>query len=406
VSTTFTYRVRDKAGRTVEGELEADNATLVAGKLRSMGYTPISIEKRGSQGVFTEVKIPGLTDRVKLKDVAVFSRQFATMINSGLALLRALAILAEQTENKELARIIGEVRIDVEKGSSLSAALSRHPKAFSRLYVSMVRSGEAGGTLDSVLLRLADTIEKQVELRRKIKSAMTYPIVVFVLVIMIATAMLVFIVPTFKNMYKDLGGTLPAATRFLIAVSDAARTMFPFIIVGLILGAWGFRRWIKSDSGRARWDTVKLRFPVFGPLVRKTALSRFSRTLAALTRSGVPILESLDIVSITSGNHVVSVAIEDVQRAVKGGDSLARPLENHEVFPPMVVQMMAVGEETGALDEMLDKIADFYDQEISATVDALTSLIEPLLIIMMGIIVGGMIIALYLPMFNIIKLIK
>jgi len=189
-------------------------------------------------------------------------------------------------------------------------------------------------------------------------------------------------------------------------VSDAARTMFPFIIVGLILGAWGFRRWIKSDSGRARWDTVKLRFPVFGPLVRKTALSRFSRTLAALTRSGVPILESLDIVSITSGNHVVSVAIEDVQRAVKGGDSLARPLENHEVFPPMVVQMMAVGEETGALDEMLDKIADFYDQEISATVDALTSLIEPLLIIMMGIIVGGMIIALYLPMFNIIKLIK
>jgi type IV pilus assembly protein PilC len=406
VSTTFTYRVRDKAGRTVEGELEADNATLVAGKLRSMGYTPISIEKRGSQGVFTEVKIPGLTDRVKLKDVAVFSRQFATMINSGLALLRALAILAEQTENKELARIIGEVRIDVEKGSSLSAALSRHPKAFSRLYVSMVRSGEAGGTLDSVLLRLADTIEKQVELRRKIKSAMTYPIVVFVLVIMIATAMLVFIVPTFKNMYKDLGGTLPAPTRFLIAVSDAARTMFPFIIVGLILGAWGFRRWIKSDSGRARWDTVKLRFPVFGPLVRKTALSRFSRTLAALTRSGVPILESLDIVSITSGNHVVSVAIEDVQRAVKGGDSLARPLENHEVFPPMVVQMMAVGEETGALDEMLDKIADFYDQEISATVDALTSLIEPLLIIMMGIIVGGMIIALYLPMFNIIKLIK
>jgi type IV pilus assembly protein PilC len=404
--TTFQYKVRDRAGRTVQGELEAENETLVAGKLRSMGYTPISIEKRGSQGVFTEVKIPGLTDRVKLKDVAVFSRQFATMINSGLALLRALAILAEQTENKELARIIGEVRIDVEKGSSLSAALSRHPKAFSRLYVSMVRSGEAGGTLDSVLLRLADTIEKQVELRRKIKSAMTYPIVVFVLVIMIATAMLVFIVPTFKNMYKDLGGTLPAPTRFLIAVSDAARTMFPFIIVGLILGAWGFRRWIKSDSGRARWDTVKLRFPVFGPLVRKTALSRFSRTLAALTRSGVPILESLDIVSITSGNHVVSVAIEDVQRAVKGGDSLARPLENHEVFPPMVVQMMAVGEETGALDEMLDKIADFYDQEISATVDALTSLIEPLLIIMMGIIVGGMIIALYLPMFNIIKLIK
>jgi type IV pilus assembly protein PilC len=406
VPTTFTYRVRDQAGRTVEGELEADNATLVAGKLRSMGYTPISIEKRGSPGVFAEVKIPGLTDRVKLKDVAVFSRQFATMINSGLSLLRALAILAEQTENKELARIVGEVRIDVEKGSSLSGALARHPKAFTRLYVSMVRSGEAGGTLDSVLLRLADTIEKQVELRRKVKSAMTYPIVVFVLVIMIATAMLVFIVPTFKSMYADLGGKLPALTRLLIAVSDATRTLFPFIIAALIGGGWAFRRWIHSEAGRARWDSVKLRFPIFGPLVRKTALSRFSRTLAALTRSGVPILESLDIVSITSGNHVVSVAIEDVQRAVKGGDSLARPLENHEVFPPMVVQMMAVGEETGALDEMLDKIADFYDQEIAATVDALTSLIEPLLIVVMGVIVGGMIIALYLPMFNIIKLIK
>ena len=404
--TTFQYKVRDRAGRTVQGELEAENETLVAGKLRSMGYTPISIQRRGGQKLTGDVKIPGLTDRIKLKDVAVFSRQFATMIDSGLSLLRALSILAEQTENKELARVITEVRIDVEKGSSLSNALAKHPKAFNRLYVAMVRSGEAGGVLDSVLQRLADTIEKQVELRRKIKSAMTYPIVVFILVILIATAMLVFIVPTFKSMYADLGGKLPSLTRLLISVSDAVRTLFPFLIVGLGVGAWLFRRWIRSDSGRAAWDRFKLRVPVFGPLVRKTALSRFSRTLAALTRSGVPILESLEIVSVTSGNHVVSVALEDVQRAVKGGDSLTRPLEHHEVFPPMVVQMMAVGEETGALDEMLDKIADFYDQEIEATVDALTSLIEPLLIVVMGVIVGGMIIALYLPMFNIIKLIK
>ncbi len=404
--TTFQYKVRDRAGRTVEGELEAESETLVAGKLRSMGYTPISIEKRGGPGLTSDVRIPGLTDRIKLKDVAVFSRQFATMIDSGLSLLRALSILGEQTENKELAHVVTEVRIDVEKGSSLSAALAKHPKAFNRLYVAMVRSGEAGGVLDSVLLKLAETIEKQVELRRKIKSAMTYPIVVFILVILIATAMLVFIVPQFKSMYHDLGGKLPALTRVLISVSNVVRTMFPFLIVAVVVAAWLFRRWIGTDSGRAAWDRFKLRVPVFGPLVRKTALSRFSRTLAALTRSGVPILESLEIVSVTSGNHVVSVALEDVQRAVKGGDSLTRPLEQHEVFPPMVVQMMAVGEETGALDEMLDKIADFYDQEIEATVDALTSLIEPLLIVMMGAIVGGMIIALYLPMFNIIKLIK
>jgi type IV pilus assembly protein PilC len=406
VPTTFVYKVRDKAGQTVEGELDGETATLVAGKLRSMGYTPVSIEKRASGGLTAGLKIPSMGGRLKLKDVAVFSRQFATMIDSGLALLRALGILAEQTENKALAAIVDQVRIDVEKGSSLSVALARHPKAFNNLYVAMVRSGEASGALDSVLVRLADTIEKQVELRRKIKSAMTYPVVVFFLVLMIASAMLMFIVPQFKTMYADLKGKLPALTSYLITLSDAVRNFFPLFALAIALAVFAFRRWIKTNLGRAKWDAFKLRVPVFGSLVRKTALSRFSRTLAALTRSGVPILESLDIVAQTSGNQVVAAALDDVQRAVKGGDSIARPLENHEIFPPMVVQMMAVGEETGALDEMLDKIADFYDQEVEATVDALTSLIEPLLICFMGGIVGGMIIALYMPMFNIIKLIK
>src|SRR6202011_4127588 len=223
---------------------------------------------------------------------------------------------------------------------------------------------------------------------------------------LIASAMLIFIVPQFKTMYADLKGKLPALTSYLITLSDAVRNFFPLFAMALALAIFGFRRWIKTDLGRAKWDAFKLHVPVFGLLVRKTALSRFSRTLAALTRSGVPILESLEIVSLTSGNTVVAIALEDVQRAVKGGDSLARPLENHEIFPPMVVQMMAVGEETGALDEMLDKIADFYDQEVTATVDALTSLIEAILMCVMGGVVGGMIIALYLPMFNIIKLIK
>jgi type IV pilus assembly protein PilC len=406
MATTFAYKVRDQSGNLVEGQLEAEDATLVVGKLRQMGYTPIAVEAKHDNKLKADIKIPGLSGRVKLKDIAVFSRQFATMINSGLSLIRSLAILAEQTENEELARVLGEVRLDVEKGVSLSAAISKHPKVFSRLYIAMVRSGEIGGVLDAVLMRLADTIEKQVELRRKIRSAMTYPIVALAICLLIATAMLLFIVPQFKAIYTDLGGQLPLPTRILISASDLMKAYFPIFILLAGVGVYLFRRWIKTEDGRMIWDRLKLRFPVFGLLTRKTALARFSRTLAALTRSGVGILEALDIVAETAGNEVVAVALRETQSAVKRGDTLARPLEQHEVFPPMVTQMISVGEETGALDEMLDKIADFYDQEVTATVDALTSLIEPLMIVVMGAMVGGMVISLYLPMFNIIKLIK
>ena len=403
---TFQYKVKDKSGKVVEGSLEAENAQLVVSKLRSMGYVPIEIQQSGGPGLQKELKLPGLSDRIKLKDVAVFSRQFATMINSGLSLLRSLNILAEQTESKALAEVVGQVRMDVEKGSSLSQAMSKHPKAFGRLYVSMVRAGEVGGALDSVLLRLADTIEKQVELRRKVKSAMTYPVVVAALVLTIVAAMLLFVIPMFEGIYKQLGGTLPAPTRVLISLSNFLRKLWYVAFAGIVGGAFAFRKWIASEEGRKQWDAIKLKVPVFGKLVRKTALARFSRTLSALVRSGVPILESLDIVAETAGNYVVATAVRETQAAVKRGDPLSRKLEDHPVFPPMVVQMMAVGEETGALDEMLDKIADFYDQEVEATVDALTSLIEPILIVVMGVCVGGMIISLYLPMFNIIKLIK
>jgi type IV pilus assembly protein PilC len=404
---TFQYKVKDnKTGKLVEGTLEAENAQLVVSKLRAMGYTPIEIQQQGGANLGRDLKIPGFSDRIKLKEIAVFSRQFATMINSGLSLLRALYILAEQTESKPLAAVVNQVRQDVERGASLSAALSKHPKAFNRLYVSMVRAGEIGGALDTVLMRLAETIEKQVELRRKVKSAMTYPVVVGALVLVIVTAMLLFVIPMFENIYKELGGKLPAPTQFLINISKLMRSLWYLIFLGEIGAAVGFKRWVNSEEGRKRWDAIKLRMPVFGALVRKTALARFARTLSALVRSGVPILESLDIVADTSGNHVVATAVWDTQQAVKRGEPLSKKLEDHAVFPPMVVQMMAVGEETGALDEMLDKIADFYDQEVEATVDALTSLIEPLLIVVMGVCVGGMIISLYLPMFNIIKLIK
>jgi len=398
----FSYKVRDRTGKLVTGRLEAETATLVADKLRSMGYTPVSIESDGQTTLQREIKIPGLSGRVKLKDVAVFSRQFATMISSGLTLLRSLGILADQTENKALAKMINDVRTDVERGSSLSVALAKHPKAFSRLYVAMVRSGETGGSLDTVLVQLANTIEAQVSLRRKVKSAMTYPVVVGVIVVLIVVAMLVFIVPMFEDMYADIDSKLPAPTLLLLAVSGLISKLWYLCLAGGVGGVYAARRWIRTKDGRRRWDAFKLRAPVFGTLVHKTALARFSRSLAALVRSGVPILDALDIVAETAGNAVVADAVAQTKEAVKAGESLSKPLESHKVFPPMVVQMMSVGEETGALDELLEKIADFYDDEVEATVDALTSLIEPLLIVTMGVTVGGMVVALYMPMFSIV----
>jgi type IV pilus assembly protein PilC len=404
--TTFEYKVRDKEGRLLQGSLEADSTALVANKLRSMGYVPVSIDRNESSKFSGDLKIPGLSNRVPMKDVAVFCRQFATMINSGLSLIRALYILSQQTENKALAAIVVEVRTDIEKGAALSQSLGRHPKAFNRLFVAMVKAGESGGVLDQVLLQLATLIEKQVELRRKIKSAMTYPVAVLGLVLMIATAMLVFVVPTFKNMYSDLGGSLPMPTKILLMASSFV-TKFSWLII-LLDGAliFGIRRWIRTDDGRARWDRLKLRVPIFGKLTHKTAMTRFSRTLAVLLRSGVPILEALEITSETVNNTVVADAVHDVQAAVQQGESINVPLSTHSIFPPMVTQMLAVGEETGQVDTMLEKCADFYDQEVEATVDALTSLLEPLLIVVLGGCVGSMVVALYLPMFRIITLVK
>jgi type IV pilus assembly protein PilC len=400
---TYQYRVRDRAGNTVTGELIGDSEGLVITKLREMGFTPLDV-KRSRTGLKMEINLrPG---RVKLKDLAVFSRQFATMVNSGLPILRALAILAEQSESKELQKILTQVRLDVEQGSSLSGAMSKHPKAFSDLYVAMIRSGETGGVLDNVLLRLADNIEGDVELRRKIKSAMTYPIVVVVMVGGILAAMLLFVVPQFESIYSTLGGSLPLPTRILLAVSQAL-TGFWWLFLLAVVGVWfGFRRYKKTASGRLVVDATKIKMPVFGPLFHKTALARFSSTLGMLLRSGVPILQALDIVTDTVNNKVISKAVGDVQGSVREGESIAKPLSKHAVFPPMVVQMLAVGEETGAVDTMLDKVSDFYNSEVTAAVDALTSLIEPLLIAVVGGAVGAAVIALYMPMFNVINLIK
>jgi type IV pilus assembly protein PilC len=401
--TTYAYKVRDKSGNLVTGELIGDSEGLVMTKLRQMGMTPIEV-KKAKTGLKMEINLrPG---HVKLKDLAVFSRQFATMVNSGLPILRALAILGEQTANKELAKVLVQVRLDVEQGQSLSGAMQKHPKAFSDLYVAMVKSGETGGVLDNVLLRLADNIEKDVELRRKVKSAMTYPAVVVLLVSLILSAMLLFVVPQFKSIYSQLGGELPLPTRILLAVSNAVRSYWYVFLIGVIGMAFAFRRYKRTEAGRTRVDAIKIKVPIFGPLFHKTALARFSSTLGMLLRSGVPILQALDIVSDTVNNRIIGRAVGDVQTSVREGESIAKPLSKHAVFPPMVVQMLAVGEETGAVDSMLDKVADFYNSEVSASVDALTSLIEPLLIAIIGGAVGAAVIALYMPMFNIIKLIK
>jgi type IV pilus assembly protein PilC len=347
-----------------------------------------------------------LRKKAKLKDLAVFSRQFATMVNSGLPILKALSILEQQTDSRVISKAVIEVRGEIERGSSLSAAMAKHPKIFNNLYVAMVRSGEAGGVLESVLDRLAGSLEREVALRQRIKSAMTYPIVVLGFVSLILLAMLVFIVPQFKDIYAQLGSTLPLPTRILLAVSDVVVHKLPFILIGIGIIVYLLRRYFKTPAGREKWDAFKLRVPIFGPLFHKTALARFSRVLGVLNKSGVPILQSLEVTAETVNNAQISKAILDVQQSVKQGETLSKPLGRHGVFPPMVVQMLAVGEETGAMDTMLDKVATFYDEEVSATVDALTSLIEPVMIFFVGGAVGLAVIALYLPMFNIINLIK
>ncbi len=403
----YAYKVRDKTGEILTGEIEGTSTAVVAKALRERGLVPLQVEEKQTSVLQTQIKLPGFGNRIKGKEVVIFSRQFATMVNAGLSLIRALTVLEEQTESAALREVLGKVRTDVERGTSLSAAMDRHPKAFSDIYVSMIRAGEIGGVLDETLLRLADILEAQLSLRSKIRSAMAYPAVVGFLIVSVTTAMIAFVVPVFKDLYSELGGgaSLPFPTQLLITLSDVITGYWWLLILLGGFGIWGIRRWVATDSGRLTWDTVKLRMPVFGKLAHKTALSRFSRTLAVLSRTGVPILQAIDIVADTSGNRLLAKALDEVKESVRAGESLAAPLSRHKVFPPMVVQMMTVGEETGELDHMLAKVADFYESEVEDTVSALTSLIEPLLIVVMGITVGGILIALYLPIFNIAGLV-
>jgi type IV pilus assembly protein PilC len=406
-TTTFDYKVRDRDGKLIKSQIEADSVALVANKLREMGYTPIDIRPTQGASLRRDINIRGVTDRVNLKEISIMSRQLATMISAGLTLVRSLAVLGDQVESRQLKTVLLQVRQDVEQGSSLSGALERHPRVFGPLYISMVKAGEAGGQLDTVLLRLSTTIEKQVELRSKIKSAMTYPLVVLCAVILIVTAMMIFVVPTFKHLYASLNGQLPLPTRIVISISNVLASVWLVLVVVVVIAVVVlFRRWIGTEQGRDLWDRFKLRPPVFGPLIHKVCLARFASTLASLVSAGVPIIESLGIVGANVGNSQVAKAVRSSIAGVREGRALSSCLSDFPIMPVMVTQMIETGEESGALDAMLEKIASFYDNEVSATVDSLTSLLEPLIIVFMGACIGVIVISLYLPMFNYVKLLS
>ena len=405
-SKTFEYTVRDKAGKVVKGRIDATNPAAVANRLKTMGMAPVSINEVQNKGLSKEISIPGITDKIGLKDLAIMARQMATMITSGLSLLRALSILAEQTENKALGKILVQVRADVEAGSALSVSLTKHKNVFPPIMINMIRAGEVGGFLDQVLISIANNFEAEVKLRGKVKAAMTYPVVVFVIAILAVTGMLLFIVPIFATMFDGLGGELPGPTKLLMALSTGLKYAALPILVAIIAFAvwWGKHK--NDPAVKEKVDPIKLKVPVFGNLAKKIAIARFTRNFGTMIKAGVPILQALDIVGATAGNIVIERAVKAVQESVRTGQSLSGPLAQHPVFPPMVVQMMAVGEDTGALDTMLEKISEFYDQEVEATTEQLTSLIEPIMIVVIGGIIGAMIIAMYMPIFGVFDLIE
>lgn len=407
MSLAFDYRGRDGAGKLVKGRLDASSEGAVVQRLRGMGVSPIAItESKAGTGLQTEIKIPGFEKGVGLKDLAIMSRQASTMLTSGLSLLRALSILADQTENKKLKDILGKVRDDVERGVSFSDAVAKYPVDFPPIMINMIRAGETGGFLDQAMDSIATNFEKEHKLRSTIKSAMTYPVVVLVMSLLAVAIMLIFIVPIFQDMFSSLGGKLPLPTMMLVYLSHAMR----YIAIPLAIAIAAFWFWWRAnkntDRVRAFVDPITLKLPVFGPLQKKIVIARFARNFSNMIGAGVPILQALRIVGEVSNNFVVKRALDNVAESVRKGESIAAPLAAEPVFPAMVTQMVAVGEDAGSLEIMLEKIAVFYDAEVEATTDALTSLIEPLLIAFLGVVVGGMIIALYMPIFQITNVVQ
>jgi type IV pilus assembly protein PilC len=393
----FAYSARSATGDLMSGEVDLPSRDEVVGYLVRQRLRPVSVNAKSK-----EINIQFGTG-VKTREVVIFTRQFATMINSGLPLVQSLTILAEQTENKIFAKIITEVLNDIQAGQTLADSMRKHPKVFTELYTNMVAAGEAGGILDTILLRLATFLEKNDALVRKIKGAMTYPAVMLFVVVIATTILLWKVVPVFAGIFTSAGMELPLPTRVVLGISEFLQGYIFYLFVGFIALIFAIRRYYKTEGGQLVIDRLMLRMPVLGNLLRKSAVSRFTRTLGTLISSGVSILEGLQITARTSGNRVIHDAVMESRASIAGGATISEPLRASGVFPPMVVQMINVGEQTGGLDEMLSKIADFYDDEVDAAVSALTSVLEPIMIVVMGVVIGGMVIAMYMPMFDMIN---
>jgi type IV pilus assembly protein PilC len=400
----YAYNAINAEGLELTGEVHAPTLAAAREQLRVRGLLADALRELPASG---EESLGTAFKKIKPKSLQVFSRQFATMIDAGLNVVSALHILEDQTDDKYLAVVVGEVRADVEGGALLSQALGRHPKVFSRLYVSMVEAGEAAGILDQVLDRLAVQIEKDANIKRRVKGAMIYPVLVVSFAFLVLNAMLLFLIPVFEKLYKQLGGHLPMLTQTLIHASDLLRSRWYVIFPGLAFSIVAFFRWKRSERGRRSWDRFTLKIPMkIGDIVLKVTMARFARTLSTLVAAGIDIIKALEITGTTAGNWVVEDALVTVREKVHAGVPIAQPLVEHPVFPPMVAQMVKIGEETGELDAMLGKIADFYEEEVDASISALTSIIEPIMMIGVGIMVGVIILSMYLPMFKLLTLVK
>jgi type IV pilus assembly protein PilC len=395
---SFEWKGRDRAGRAQGGVLVADSKDAVLAVLRRQQIVPITVKEKGK-----EIALPKLRRGINEKTLAVFTRQFSVMIDAGLPLVQCLQIMGEQQDNKAFQRIVLQVREDVESGSSLANAMKKHPQAFNELYVNMVAAGEAGGILDTILQRLATYIEKAARLKAQVKSAMIYPIAVISIAMLVVYIILWKVIPVFGALFTSLGADLPLPTRIVVNLSKFVGRYWWLIVGVVVAGVYAVRRYYATDQGRLVIDSLLLKAPILGPVLRKIAVARFCRTLGTLLSAGVPILESLDITARTSGNAVIERAILDVRKAVEEGKNLAEPLKTSNQFPPMVVQMISVGEATGAMDTMLGKIAEFYEDEVDTAVAGMMKLIEPVMIFFLGVVVGGMVIAMYLPMFDLIS---
>ena len=395
----FNWEALTKAGGTQKGVIEAATVDAVEAQLKKYGFSKITI-KAESKGLGFKMPSFGGGQKINEKDLVIFTRQFSTMIDSGLPLVQCLEILASQQENKAFQVILYNVKDSVESGSTFADALGKHPKAFDNLFVNLVAAGEIGGILDTILTRLAAYIEKSMKLKKQIKGAMVYPITIMSIAVVVVGVILIFVIPTFAKMFADFGGELPAPTKIVIALSNFLVKYFLLLIGGFYAIIWAIKKYYSTPGGQKNIDRMALKAPIAGPLIRKVAVAKFTRTLGTMVSSGVPIMDGLEIVAKTAGNKIVEEAIYSVRQAISEGKTMAEPLAACGVFPPMVVQMISVGEATGAMDAMLNKIADFYDDEVDDAVGAMTAMMEPLLMVFLGTTVGGLVVAMYLPIFK------